>query len=175
MENRTTISGKCTAQRSNGEFCDAPSAPDMPFPICTKHAARVWRRVQDNFDAKKRDIVDRACLPERQQDRIREAEARKDAYAKQSVVYYVRIGDHIKIGTTTNVSARLSQLRCDRDNLLATEPGDRTLEQQRHREFAAERIGRRENFNPSPRLIKHIDQVREQHGAPVITGYLAVH
>lgn len=81
------------------------------------------------------------------------------------VVYYVRLGDHIKIGTTSNLTARLNSLYVDHDPdlLLAVEPGGRDLESQRHSEFAAERVyANRELFNPSPRLLSHITAIRRR-------------
>lgn len=101
-------------------------------------------------------------------------ERRRAAYAEQSQVYYVRIHDHVKIGYTVNLKQRLSQLRVSPDALLATEPGARDLEQQRHAEFAAERIGRREDFNPSRRLLAHIEAIKAEHGEPNLTGYFYV-
>lgn len=116
--------------------------------------------------------------PERlaaERERRTEKEQREDdraaALAEQSVVYYVRIGDHVKIGFTVNMKQRLNGLRVDVDAVLATEPGGRELEKQRHREFANERVSKRENFNPSRRLLAHIDSIREKHGEPQITDY----
>lgn len=91
---------------------------------------------------------------------------RADWQRNRSVVYYVRLGDHVKIGYTINLGARINGLRVDRDALLAVEPGWREVEDQRHEMFAAERQGRRENFNPSRRLLLHIEAVRARHGDP---------
>lgn len=96
-------------------------------------------------------------------ERQKAADAAKQA---RSVVYYVRIGRHIKIGTTTNLLARFQSFHVEDEALLATEPGSYELEKQRHTEFADERIGRREMFTPTLRLIAHIDAVRAEHGDP---------
>lgn len=80
-----------------------------------------------------------------------------------SVVYYVRMGNHVKIGTTTNLEKRMQSfyLDSDPDALLATEPGDVALERQRHVEFRAERVyANRELFNPSRRLLAHIESLK---------------
>jgi hypothetical protein len=50
-----------------------------------------------------------------------------------SVVYYMRIGNRVKIGFTTNLSQRLTQI--NPEELMATEPGDTGLEQRRHGQF----------------------------------------
>lgn len=81
-----------------------------------------------------------------------------------AVVYYVRLGNHIKIGTTTNLAARLNALYVDHDPelLLATEPGGRDVESLRHHEFDQERVyANRELFNPSRRLLEHIESLRD--------------
>lgn len=71
------------------------------------------------------------------------------------VVYYLRHGDRVKIGTTANPRQRFSAIR--HDALLALERGDRRLEQRRHRQFAEERAGSSEWFVLSERLGAHID------------------
>jgi hypothetical protein len=94
---------------------------------------------------------------------------RRKLYEAQSMVYYVRIRDTIKIGYTVNMQARFAGLMVD--ELLATEPGGEDLEGMRHRQFAALRI-RGERFQPGPDLMSHITMLREHYGEPVMTGYL---
>ncbi|MFC0682631.1 GIY-YIG nuclease family protein [Lysobacter korlensis] len=55
------------------------------------------------------------------------------------VVYYLRSGDRVKIGTTANPRQRLAAIW--HDQLLAFERGDRRVEQRRHAQFAADRLG----------------------------------
>lgn len=69
------------------------------------------------------------------------------------VVYYVRFGDRIKIGTSANPRGRFAQLHVD--ELLALERGTRLLEQRRHVQFAAHRLGG-EWFAPHAALDAHI-------------------
>lgn len=76
-----------------------------------------------------------------------------------SVVYYVRVADHIKIGTTRNIAQRMKDLYLDHmpNALLATELGGADLESARHREFSEDRVyANRELFHPSPRLLAWI-------------------
>jgi hypothetical protein len=70
------------------------------------------------------------------------------------VVYYLRRGSSVKIGTTFNPRQRFAVLR--HDEVLAFELGDRTLERQRHVEFADDRLGTSEWFELTPRLAAHI-------------------
>ncbi|ELP64140.1 hypothetical protein PV735_05350 [Streptomyces turgidiscabies] len=83
----------------------------------------------------------------------------------EAVVYYIRRGTLIKIGTTVRIRHRMTELMPD--EILALEPGDRTLETQRHNQFTALRSGpRSEYFYPGAALQQHVAAVRQEHGAP---------
>lgn len=73
------------------------------------------------------------------------------------VVYYLRLGNRIKIGFSTNVRKRASGLGVE--EILATEPGSFELEKQRHREFVEYRVTH-EWFEQGPRLLEHIVKLR---------------
>jgi ribosomal protein S27AE len=75
-----------------------------------------------------------------------------------SVVYYIRFGDRIKIGTTTDLPKRLIAL--PHDEVLLTEPGSYELEQQRHRQFNRHLIAGREWFEAHPDLLAFITERR---------------
>ena len=79
-----------------------------------------------------------------------------------SVVYYLPIAPTtIKIGTTTDLPTRIRQLRSEMQYVLAVEPGGFETEKDRHRQFKAERIGRKEDFLVSDELQAHLDHLRE--------------
>lgn len=67
-------------------------------------------------------------------------ELREDVYQSMpSVVYFIRVGRFVKIGTTTNISARLNsfQIGCPYEfTVLATLPGGRKEEMEFHRKFS---------------------------------------
>lgn len=146
---------------------------EKQIPLCDRHFQYIGERFVDERTAFGSAYIQslRPSLEARKEEHRLREERRAQALEAQSVVYYIRIGDHVKIGFTSNLRERLKALRVYTDNLLATEPGGRAVEAQRHQEFAAERVGRRENFNPSRRLLAHIEQVRNEHGAPVVTSY----
>lgn len=75
------------------------------------------------------------------------------------VVYYVRFGDRVKIGTSSNPRQRLAAIW--HDELLAFERGGRALEQRRHIEFAHERFPRTEWFRLSDDIARHIATLAE--------------
>ncbi len=80
-----------------------------------------------------------------------------------AVVYYLRFGARVKIGTSERPRQRLAAIR--HDELLAFERGGRPLEQQRHREFAALREGG-EWFTLTGPLTAHIETLRAAASEP---------
>jgi hypothetical protein len=73
------------------------------------------------------------------------------------VVYYIRFDRRVKIGTSRRPRQRLASIR--HDELLAFERGGRSVEQQRHRDFAALREGG-EWFTFSAPLDAHVAGLR---------------
>ncbi|MEV4970580.1 helix-turn-helix domain-containing protein [Streptomyces scopuliridis] len=94
-----------------------------------------------------------------------EAAKRHATPVKRSIVYYIRRGELIKIGTTVNPVARFKALMPD--EILAFEPGGVEEEARRHRQFNWCRVAKRgEYFRQAERLMKHIATLRELHGEP---------
>jgi hypothetical protein len=85
------------------------------------------------------------------------------AGTEDSIIYYIRRGDLIKIGTTTEPAKRFTALLPD--EILAFEPGVLTSELLRHRQFDHLRY-RGEYFRSAPELTEHIRQLRHLHGDP---------
>lgn len=83
-----------------------------------------------------------------------------DAAQGQPVVYFVRIGDHIKIGFSTNLDARLKSFATASADieLLLIIPGDRALERSLHDLLDEARIAR-EIFRQHRRIANFIDNV----------------
>ena len=73
------------------------------------------------------------------------------------IVYYLRLDDRLKIGTTANPRQRFAAL--GHDEVVAFERGDRMLEQRRHREFAEWRLGTSEWFAFSEPLRRHVENL----------------
>lgn len=152
------------------EACADAAEPDAPVPLCHAHllesAAWVAGAVGET------DVLPAPCAAcgarlgvrwpsgwlcavcEWRHGEIPDSAA---SPVRVDVVYYLRWRDRIKIGTSANPRGRLAQLRFD--ELLAFERGDRTLEQQRHAQFAALRLGG-EWFAADPPLLAHIEALR---------------
>lgn len=153
--------------------CDNRRLPDLP--MCQRHMhetfraaiyadtlpTEVWRDLVRETDtvANLRERFWNArldhdlYLDERAREKARQAERE----AATQVVYYVALrGDRIKIGTTTKLVRRLSEMRVRDEDVLALEQGGRLLELERHHQFAHLRIGRSEEFRRAPDLEDHI-------------------
>lgn len=80
-------------------------------------------------------------------------------------VYYLQVGEHIKVGYSVDVRQRMRAYPPG-SVLLAVEPGSPDLERQRHREFAGSLLDGREWFRRDAPLQEHIDQIVMVHGDP---------
>lgn len=153
-------------------YCGRLPESYMRIALCLPHAFDVFVDMQAQAHRKMKvtfpemppepDVVDRA---------------RKDLREEQSLVYYVQLGQYIKIGFTTNLKQRLRGFRVPPSMVLATEPGGRSMEKQRHEQFAKWRVGRSEDFHFSNDLTWHIDSLVQTHGPARITedvSFLAV-
>ena len=158
---KTTPWGACTAQRHNGSFCDLPSVPDAPFPICVTHAGKLFAFLKDRvaLTAKDQRTVADALFAEY----LRAQEPYEPQPLAEPVwtVYYLRVGDRVKIGTSRNLEQRIRSYPPGSE-LLATEPGGFDVERKRCRQFTRYLVGGQEWFNPGPPLIEHINSLRDQ-------------
>ena len=91
--------------------------------------------------------------------RIAEYQQRLIAHQHPPIVYYMRLANLVKIGFTTNLTSRLATI--NPQEVMATEPGDREREQERHRQFDALRA-HGEWFRLEAPLADHIDAVRRE-------------
>lgn len=90
------------------------------------------------------------------------AAARRAGPGHPPVVYYMRQGDLVKIGTTTDIGSRSASIGAQ--GVMAIEPGDAAVEHRRHDEFAPER-SHLEFFRLSAALAAHVVQVRARFEA----------
>lgn len=107
-------------------------------------------------------IIEKAERIERRSTEVR-AQRNTDAAVKAgvpegSVVYYMRIGNRVKIGTSTNLASRLASI--NPEELLAVERGGVDKERGRHRQFATLRT-HGEWFRFESPLTEHIERVRQ--------------
>jgi hypothetical protein len=86
---------------------------------------------------------------------------------KRGYVYYMQTEVGIKIGYSGNPWTRLEEMKCFAPNavLLAVEPGDMKLEQERHRQFSSDRIDR-EWFKITDQLRSHVATLATSNQSP---------
>lgn len=160
----------CTAVEP-GEVCPRPpvaEAAELRLMLCRDHFHIVlglladYLKEMDLDQARQDGALLSLAIGREIRRQWREAQEARDRRATW-YVYYVRIGDSIKIGTTGNLEQRMSQLMAD--EILAAEPGDRDLERARHRQFAHLRV-RGERFRPANDLMTHVEDIRHRFGLP---------
>lgn len=145
---------RCTLTLNNGRDCRNLADLDAPFDICQAHLRQAYKYWQDYLEAR---YAGNPGMPfDPQLDRSREIPP------EPTFVYYIQFGTRIKIGYTTNIRQRLGNLPYD--EVLALEPGSRDLEQVRHRQFMAHRVGAGEWFFDNPDLRSHIKMLVRHYG-----------
>lgn len=173
----------CYLRNDHSDPCDARRMEGLP--MCQRHMLRTFRDAlvqgalpRDVFQQIAAEATDLLMAGRKAYDqeldqylhqakvaRRREQEAERARREASSLVYYLALtGDRIKIGWTGNLEQRIATFRARPEDVLATEPGGRSMEARRHRQFATERIGRSEDFTASDRLRRHVEALGV-HGA----------
>lgn len=157
--------------------CPERAAVDAPVALCEGHLAAAGEWAQREFGVT--DLLPAPCrlcgspLGVRFPSgwicavcewRFGEVPDEDLAPPRIDVVYYLRFGDRVKIGTTGNPKQRFAAIR--HEDLLALEPGDRRTERRRHAEFAGDRLGTSEWFALSPAISAHIEALTASIGDP---------
>lgn len=156
----------CTIQRpGRTDFCDRPAISVLDFPICAKHAITTYLELSGLVEANQdNDIVRTLQLLEEldRKPKRRQPPRRKLPTAGpldgEPVVYYILVDGLVKIGQTKDIGQRLRAYPPS-SHLLATEPGDITLERLRHEQFAEHLKHGREWFTPGPSLRAHVESL----------------
>lgn len=137
-------------------------------PLCKDHLVASWRLIESRepkrfIDRLRSETVDELKALQAKWAR-EDTAARASAKERQSGpghIYYIRVGDLIKIGFTTRLEQRLLQYPPNAE-LLADHPGTRATEQDMHGRFEQYRSRGREWFTAGVKLMEHISQVRVQ-------------
>lgn len=155
-------------ERESALFVDGLVDPRDP---AVQHIVRAGMQLREfGFDPSDPDIARRAVEAGRRayerdpstvaRRYIRESVAARhgvDPDASGEVVYYMRIGNRVKIGWSTSLASRLATI--NPEELMATELGGRKLEHARHQEFR-ELHSHGEWFRLESPLVEHIEQLR---------------
>lgn len=153
-------------------FCTMNSTERYKLPFCHEHVLYVWSVV--DADLREHNLsADELHERQRQLEHQRCADHdRRGARRKQlGHIYYLRIGDSIKIGYSSQLWNRLSSYPPG-TVYLATHPGSRADEAGLHSRFSAYRIAGREWYSTAHELMNHIVEMQRQHGgAPSPRAY----
>lgn len=135
-------------------FCCIPGCmgdphPASPHPVCASHVREMYDFGVSLVDDRWTEVLAEAVEATRPEKVVK---PRGDI---AGWVYFVRIGDHIKIGFSTYLKARFKDLRPD--EVLAVIPGTVQDERRCHAAFAHLLERGREYFRPAPELLSFID------------------
>lgn len=114
--------------------------------LCQEHALQTWATVEE---------MNRAGQVKAEPPAASEP---KPGY--EGSVYYLRIGDRVKIGHTTNLFNRLASYPPNTEILLIRR-GTRELERREHIRFSEHRTDGREWFHANERVLQMISEITD--------------
>lgn len=127
---------------------------DKGARLCRQHALFVWSIVDEQIQNNDLDPVEEEKRREAEHQ-ARVEESRKILGPPEGFVYYLQVGELIKIGYASDLIRRLQSYPPGTE-LLAVERGMIELEKRRHLKFAELRTAGREWYEPDVRLMDHI-------------------
>lgn len=127
------------------KLCDAKPVEDAPAPLCERHLRLAFVYVLEHDQP---DIADRE-LPYWSRDA-----------APTGWVYFIRVGDLVKIGYTRKPPQRFAALQPS--EVLHMEPGTMQDEKRCHYLFDHLRAEGREYFRPEPDLLRFIGDLQKR-------------
>lgn len=150
----------------------------IAIAICTVHQVAVWEHVNDTLDEPDVDQTRAAMRARRDairlaEEDVREAEAELARQQKRDLdapgdVYYVRVGDLIKVGWTSDLYARVRSYGPGAE-LLVHFKGTRRDETNLHRNLVPSRAKGREWYHEDAVVQAFITNALRQHGEPRFT------
>lgn len=141
----------------------------LGLPMCEDHAWQAFEILKhDVEESEARQRARQQWLDWYEEDRKREAERERE-YAERwknqttieaGFIYYLLVGDLIKIGYTKSVEDRMKAYPPN-SKLLATHPGTLKVEKQMHHKFLHHLAKGREWFGQGEDLINHIERTKQ--------------
>lgn len=160
-----TSEDTCQALGHDGRCPSAPVLTD-PVRLCAAHALQVARQALPQ-------ILDAAAIhlnpPGPYSDRL-DVSSLLSAGGHEPVVYFIRHGERIKIGTTRNLRGRIAALSLRAEDALLALKGDEAFEGTLHTHFAHLRDGDTEWFEAAPELRRYADTMNAR---PAVSTVLA--
>lgn len=140
----------------------------MELPLCYDHQAVVWRMCityyadKPEFAERVADVNERIAAREQ-----READAEKHAFMQRQdgMLYFIRLGDLVKVGWTRDLRSRLKSYGASA-SLLVAYPGTRDDETTLHRQLRPALAKGREWYHDGDVINHFISEALEQYGPP---------
>lgn len=138
-----------------------PIVEGCPVDVCEKHALVLVAFMKERGGA----VMRRMDAIYEEPPVSKGVERRPPIYVggRASVVYYMKFGQHVKIGFSTNLPSRARDLKPEA--VIAVEPGARGEETTQHLRFLDKRV-HGEFFQLDHELIQYINMVRATYGDP---------
>lgn len=133
--------------------CEQPYSTRYPVSLCQTHALLIWSLVDSDIAETGRPLepTDVPTIME--------------ASAEIGWIYYVQVGDKIKVGYTKDLQKRIGQYPPD-SKLLASRPGTLKDERELHSMLTARRAAGREWYFICDEMGQHIASVVAMYGKP---------
>lgn len=137
-------------------------------PMCEEHAWQVWATldaVRENdatWEKARNDLAEleaQQSLEARNKAKDLNSTWKGQRWIEPGWIYYLLVGDRIKIGYTKDVGQRMKQYP-PTSELLATHPGTPKIEREMHHKFLHLLANGREWFTVADDLMAHIEHVR---------------
>lgn len=144
---RTKTSAITNSMCGHGR-CTADVMPDIDVQLCERHLRKAWAAFE---------LITGTPEPEEQENPIRDTHSDHIPGA----VYFVRIGELLKIGWTSNVAERFRQL--SPDAVLHVEAGTRADERNYHHQFKKHLAHGREWFTANDETNAAVDKLSRRY------------
>lgn len=142
----------------------------LESPFCGDCIWRLWAYLDATQPEQKKDLARKGRIDEihrmeatLNQRATRVADrSRRERATEPGTIYYLRVGDLIKIGFTADIDQRMKHYPPNTE-LLAQHPGTRQTERRMHHKFLHHRASGREWFTPSDDITQHIEEVKARY------------
>lgn len=138
--------------------CEKPQEPGISVNLCGMHARLVYRILDED-----RRVLG-VATPEDFTEPI-------EQFAAEALdlgwIYYLAVGDRIKVGYTKDLKKRLNHYPPDSE-LLAMKPGTKKQERTEHSLLTAHRVAGREWYTRHLEVLERAAAVVAEYGPPVV-------
>lgn len=149
----------------------------LDTPFCETCALALWAVLDEGMPQDAKDAasggrlmpyLEREAMADevrREQDQVEADRARAEFMTRPGTIYYLRVGDLVKIGYSADLPRRMKQYP-PHAVLLAQHPGTRETERDMHQKLATKLAKGREWFKSCPEVESHIEAVKATYAQP---------